>query len=99
MVIPYEIALTAVYQALSELNLQRSRKTQIELSPHTVLVGENGELDSLDMANLILLTEQKARDAFGVEIDLTEHDPFSAENGYFRTVGTLASHISSLVQR
>jgi acyl carrier protein len=94
----YENAISVVYKALAELNLQRSRKTRIDPSPHTVLFGGDGNLDSLALSNLIVLTEQKVQEVFGVEIDLTEDDPFGSESGHLRTVDTLASHIANLVQ-
>ena len=95
----HENALEVVYQALNELNLQRSKNDQLQLSPAIVLSGADSRLDSLALANLIIFTEQKVHDAFGVEIDLTEDDPFSPENGHMRTAATLASHIIDLVQR
>src|SRR5437868_9648172 len=99
MLMAYEVALTAVYQALSELNLQRPQKARIPLSADTELIGNNGVLDSLDLANLILITEQRVSEALGIEVDLTEDDPFSSVTGHFRTVHTLASHVSRLVDR
>ena len=99
MLLNHENALTLVRKALTELNLQRSRTKQIDPSPHTVLFGTEGALDSLALSNLIVLTEQKVREEFGVEIDLTEGDPFSSELGPFSTVETLASHLSALVQQ
>jgi len=39
------------------------------------------------------------QEAFGVEIDLTEDDPFGSENGPLRTVDTLALHITNLVKQ
>jgi acyl carrier protein len=95
----YENTLSVVYKALDELNLQRSRNNRIDPSPRTVLFGSDGSLDSLALSNLIVLTEQKVQEAFGVEIDLTEDDPFGSENGHLRTVDALASHISNLVQQ
>jgi acyl carrier protein len=95
----YENAINVVYKVLAELNLQRSRKARIDLSPHTALFGADGALDSLALSNLIVLTEQQVQEAFGVEIDLTEGDPFGSENGPLRTVDTLASHVVNLVRQ
>jgi len=95
----YEDVLPVVYKALNELNQQRSRDKRLQASPDCVLFGEKGNLNSLELANLIVLMEQTVQETFGTEIDLTEHDPFSLENGHMRTAGTLASHISTLMRR
>lgn len=95
----YENALAVVYQVLAEINLQRSKKDQVELSPSVVLSGADSRLDSLALSNLIIFTEQKVQEAFGVEIDLTEDDPFSLENDHMRTTRALALHIVKLVEK
>jgi acyl carrier protein len=55
------------------------------------------ELDSLGLANFIVITEQKLDDSFGFPIDLTENDPFSPATGHFRTIHSLATYISELI--
>jgi hypothetical protein len=94
----YEDVLPVVYKALEELNQQRSRNQRLPASPDCVLYGESGNLNSLEMSNFIVFMEQLVQEQFGAEIDLTEHDPFSAESGHMRTAGTLAAHISNLVR-
>ena len=95
----YEDALQVVYKALGELNQQRSKQLRLQASPACVLFGGNGGLNSLEMSNFIVLTEQLVQEAFGKEIDLTEHDPFSLESGHMRTADSLAAHISNLVRQ
>ncbi|HUA15088.1 MAG TPA: hypothetical protein VMG31_07310 [Verrucomicrobiae bacterium] len=90
--------LPVIYKALGELNQQRPKNQRLQASPDCVFVGENGRLNSLELANLIVLMEQLVHETFGAEIDLTEHDPFSLDNGHMRTASTLAEHISNLLR-
>jgi acyl carrier protein len=90
--------VSVTYSALSELNLQLPKNERVEKSPSTVLFGDGGRLDSLALANLIVILEAKLETAFGFQFDLTQDDPFSAGTGHFQTVQSLANYISRLVQ-
>ncbi len=94
----YDDVLPVVYKALDELNQQRSRSQRLAATPDCALFGESGNLNSLELANFIVLMEQLVQEKFGAEIDLTENDPFSPESGHMRTAGTLAAHIATLVR-
>ena len=89
--------LTLLYAAIAETNLQLPKEHRIVPSKDTALFGDGGNLDSLVLANLIVVTEQKIEERFGLKVDLTADDPFSPLTGHFRTVGSLAAYISSLV--
>lgn len=91
-------AFNAIYAAIAELNLQMPKNRQIQPRPETALFGEKGQLDSLALANFIVITEQKLEESFGVQLDLTQDDPFSGQNGYFRTIESLAQYISSFTE-
>jgi acyl carrier protein len=91
--------LKVIYASVSDLNQQLPREQKIEPSPATVLFGAGGRLDSLGLANFIVITEQKLDEALGFQIDLTENDPFSAATGHFRTIQSLATYISELVAK
>jgi acyl carrier protein len=88
-----------IYSALSELNVQRPRGEQVEQSLSTTLFGAGGRLDSLALANFIVIAEAKLEGSLGFQIDLTQDDPFSSETGHFRTVQSLIDYISRLVQQ
>ena len=88
----------AIYAAITELNLQLPKEKRIQPQPDTVLFGNEGKLDSLWLANFIVMAEQKLDDAFGIQVDLTRDDPFSTENGHFRTVESLARYASAEVE-
>jgi acyl carrier protein len=96
---PENRVTAVIYSALSELNLQLPKGEQVEQSLSTVLFGAGGRLDSLALANLIVIVEEKLETAFGFQIDLTQDDPFSSETGHFRTVQSLVGYISGLVEQ
>ena len=88
-----------VCAAISEFNLQRPKAEQVERSLSTALFGAGGKLDSLALANFIVIAEQALEKSFGFQIDLTEDDPFSSETGHFQTVQSLVDYIFGAVQR
>ncbi len=46
-------ALTAISQAVAELNLSLPPEKQISSDPDAILFGEGGQLDSLGLVNLV----------------------------------------------
>jgi acyl carrier protein len=90
-------ALQVIYESISDLNVQLSEGQAIEKSPSTVLFGAGGKLDSLRLANFIVIAEQKLEERYGFPINLTEDDPFSPTTGHFRTIHSLVSYVSELV--
>lgn len=94
-----EAVLKVIHESISELNLQLPPDKRIDKSPETILSGEGGKLDSLSLANFIVIAEQKLENAFRFRIDLTEDDPFSPTTGHFRTLESLTTYVSILVRR
>lgn len=95
----FDQVLKVIYASVAELNQQLSKEQRIEPTLATVLFGDGGQLDSLGLANFIVITEQKLDESFGFQIDLTADDPFSTATGHFRTIQSLATYISELVTR
>ena len=91
--------LKVIYESVSDLNLQLPQEQKIENSPAAALFGAGARLDSLGLANFIVITEQKLEESFGFPIDLTENDPFSPTTGHFRTIHSLATYIAELISR
>ncbi len=89
--------LETLLRAVDEVNQQLPRERWVEPSEATALAGESGSLDSLGLINLIVATEQKIQGAFGATITLTDERTMSREESPFRTIGTLADYISSLL--
>ena len=94
-----EDILKVLYESISDLNFQLRQHQRIEKSPHEQLFGPGSKLDSLGLANFIVIVEQKLYDALGFRIDLTENDPFSPDTSHFRTMESLANHISDLASK
>jgi acyl carrier protein len=91
--------LRVIYESISDLNLQLPEDQRIRKSLSTVLFGAGGTLDSLGLANFIVIAEQKLEESYGFRVDLTEDDPFSPTTGHFRTVESLATYVTSLAAR
>jgi acyl carrier protein len=88
-----------IYAALSELNLQLPKGNQVEQSLNTVLFGAGSRLDSLALANFIVIAETKLEESLGFKIDLTQDDPFVPGTGHLQTVRSLVNYVSRLAQR
>jgi acyl carrier protein len=93
----YQAVLSTIYQALADLNFQL-QKRRIELHPETKLFGPEGELDSMELCNFIIIAEEKLKETFGIAFDLTQDDPFSPQIGHFKTVGSLATYVTTSMQ-
>lgn len=95
----FDEVLQIIYSSISDLNLQLPPTKRIVLSPDTVLFGAGSTLDSLGLANFIVITEQRLEDRFGFRIDLTQDDPFSPNSGHFRSVQSLTTYVCELAER
>lgn len=62
----------------------------------TVLVGPEAVLDSLGLVTFAVSLEQRLADATGVSLIVADEQEMTRRNSPFRTVGTLAQHLSSL---
>jgi acyl carrier protein len=94
-----DAVLTVIYESISDLNLQLPVERRIERSSSTVLFGPGGKLDSLALANFIVIAEQKLEERYGFHVNLTADDPFSLTTGHFRTLHSLAAYVSELTRQ
>jgi acyl carrier protein len=86
-----------LFTVLDELNQLRPREEHLKKDLETPLSGDSGELDSAELINLIVLTEQKTAQELGRPILLTDDRTMSQFDGVFRTVGSLADYIHLLL--
>ena len=93
----FEEAVRIIYAAIAQLNPQLPKEQQLQPAPDTALYGSEGKLDSLGVANLIVIMEPTLEERYGFKIDLTQDDPFSLGNGHFRNIHSLATYILDLV--
>jgi len=87
-----------IFNSIEEINQQLENKDQLEKNIETVLYGENGQLDSLGLINLIVAVEQNIEDEFDVTITLADDRAMSQKRSPFNTVGTLTNYIEILLK-
>ena len=87
-----------IYEVIDELNEHLPAESQLDKSPHAILFGANGKLDSLGLVNLITLTEQKVEDTLGTTLVLADERALSQEDSPFQTVASLSAYICSVLR-
>jgi acyl carrier protein len=92
-----EKVLQAIYGAVDELNDTLPAERKLAKTPETVLFGKGGKLDSLGLVNLIVATEQRIEEAFGVAVTLADERAMSQQHSPFRTIGSLADYAITLL--
>ena len=90
--------LKSIYDAVDEVNQQHPEDQTLEKSPDTVLLGESGKLESIDLVNILVATEENVEEAFGVPVSITDERAVSEKNSPFKTIDTLCSFISNLLK-
>ena len=93
-----EKILNSIYGALDEVNEQLPDDQQLEKSPDTVLLGESGKIESIDLVNILVATEENVEEAFGVPLSITDERAVSEKNSPFTTIGTLCDFITNLLK-
>jgi acyl carrier protein len=88
-----EEALDTVYRALGMVNELRLPGDAIPRTPHAILTGDGGALDSLALVTLVLAVEQSVMESTGREISLMGEESFDTRQGSFRTPAALAAYI------
>ena len=79
-----------VYTAIDSLNEQLSDERKIQKDPTTVLLGNEGKLDSIGFVNFVVLLEEKCQQECGISVSLTETP---AEKNPFESVGSLIEYL------
>ncbi|MDP6735144.1 MAG: hypothetical protein QF732_01415 [Nitrospinaceae bacterium] len=90
--------LKSIYEAVDEVNEQLPEERTLEKSPDTVLLGEAGRLESIELVNILVATESNVEDAFGVPISVTDERAISEKNSPFKTIESLCNFISNLLE-
>lgn len=93
-----ERVLQCVLTAVEELNAGLPREKRLAKSPEVVLFGEQGALDSMGLATLVVLSEQRVEEEFGRPISVADERALSQHRSPFRTIETLADYITLLVE-
>jgi acyl carrier protein len=87
-----------VFRTIDEVNDQLPKEQRLDKSLDAVLFGRGSRLDSIGLVNLVVETESKLADEFGVAVTIADEKAMSQKHSPFRTVGTLVDYIDSLLQ-
>lgn len=87
-----------IFNSIDELNEQLLNDIQLQKSKETILFGENGQLDSLALVNLIVIIEQNIEDELNVSITIADEKAMSQKHSPFKTVETLMNYIQTLLK-
>jgi hypothetical protein len=94
-----QVAAQLISKALTDVNDQKDDGTRIIDDPSTRLLGDDGVIDSLAFAFLIVTIEQYALDDLDKEIIIFDDEvmemDFDATNNPFSTIGSLTIFVSS----
>ena len=94
-----EKVMQTVLEAIGELNEQLPKEQKLKKSVDTALFGSGGNLDSLGLISLVTTVEQKIEENFEMTVTLLENiDAFESDNP-FKTVGSLADYIASILEK
>jgi acetyltransferase-like isoleucine patch superfamily enzyme/acyl carrier protein len=88
-----------VFAAIDALNEMRPEDRVVSKALETSLVGASGELDSMELVNLVVDLEQRVEHALGISIILSSPDDMAGDASPFATVQSLITHIDSLTHR
>jgi acyl carrier protein len=92
MALQRETAVQAIYAAIDELNESGGLPAPLEKTEDTLLFGEGAILDSLNLVNLVMATEQNLLDMAECEIVLASEAAMSRRRSPYRSVAALADY-------
>ena len=93
-----EKILNCIYKAVDEVNEELEADKQLAKSPDTVLLGESGQLESIDLVNILVATEDYLEEEFAIPISVTDERAVSEKSSPFKTIDTLCDFISNLLK-
>jgi len=67
-------------------------------NPDTALYGLKSNIDSIGLVSIIVATEQKIEEEFGVAITLADEKAMSQNNSPFLSIGSLSDYIGNLLK-
>ena len=92
-----EASARIVSKAIVDVNAQKTEGVPLVDSPETLLLGEEGVIDSLAFAYLVVCVEQYALDELDREIILFDDDvmqmDFDSVDNPFLTIGSLTAFV------
>lgn len=96
MELSHDAIVAVIFQALNDLNEERSDTDKVPVSVDTALFGADSQLDSLSLVSVIVDVETALSDATGRVISLMDDQALSQASSPFASVRALADYIQSL---
>lgn len=87
-----------VFSAIDEVNGQLPQESQVGKSVDTMLIGVQGSLDSMGFVFLIVATEQKIVEKFGIKVTLIDDGTFR-DGLPFQTVAKFIDYVFDILDR
>jgi acyl carrier protein len=91
--------LSLVYAAIDEVNAESADGVRLEKDPGVRLLGGEGGVDSLTFVNLVVAVEEQVQRRFRKLVVLVNEDAMTGGTHPFRTVGTLAGYVGTLLEQ
>lgn len=88
-----DTVLALIYAEVAEFNAQLGAGQSLGQTPDTVLVGQDGALDSLGLLNFLSNLEERLTQGLGRRIQLMDEAMMTDDHGPLRTFGTLATYV------
>lgn len=89
--------LQLVYAAIDEVNAQSDKGILLQKRQEARLLGGDQGVDSLTFVNLIVALEEQIQNSLGRSVVLVDENSMSLQEHPFRTVGTLAEYVASVI--
>lgn len=89
-----ELIRKSVFDAIDDVNELLSEEYKLQKSSETVLLGESGGLDSIELVNFIVAVEEHINSNLGINISLV--DEIANSDGALRTVETFINYVTEL---
>lgn len=83
-----------IYTSVDSINRMLPSNSKLMKTPETVLVGDGGVLDSLDLLNLLVEIEVIIRKELGIECSLINDELLADIKGPLNTIDSLAEWLA-----
>ena len=87
--------LKIIYEVIDKVN-EEFDGVELKKELDTIIMGDESDLDSMDLIEFITLIEDKIEIHTGTYISISDENVMSSKNSPFRTVSTLKEYIDSL---
>lgn len=88
--------LKIIYEVIDKVNKEFDG-VELKKDINTIIMGDESDLDSMDLIEFITLLEDKIEIHNGSYISISNENVMSSKNSPFRTVSTLKEYIDSLI--